>query len=471
MSSDFLMRAPPGPDAGIANERSSALTKRDLLTILFKHWFIILLCWLGVSALVAWALVSLPPKYVAEAKVLVKIEQQGRPSFLSGIAAYSETPDIEPANRKLETEMEIMLSRPLIERVVSELNLQPDDMYRPPYVHLLKPLSSLTTFVSHSILGLSERPPRDFETTVSAFAKSITVAPAKSKSGEATPNLIAVRFQAATPQAAYEGLSRLMLHYQHYSNDLDQKSGERVVTVVSAQLKEAASAVEIAQEEIKKFSAQVRNAIDPGVAAIRMPSERSAGDNLPGADRQPTSEGLLLSLRGRVAELEIQLAEQKRLYTDKVDSISMLKKSLAEARQRLVEQTQESAHNANQLMTLQRTLRLAEDHYLDLKHKLTQVQLFLEMNPDQVTNRVIIEPPQLPAESEWKKSLVFGIAASLAGLLFGLGLASMREYADHRLTTPGDVERYTGLPLLITVDAMDKERLRTFIGAERKVGM
>lgn len=458
------------------------LTRRDLLAIVFKRKFVIASLWIGVSVLVAAALLYLPPSYVAEAKLLIKIEQQGRPSFFSGIAAYSETLDNEPSSRKLETEMEVILSRPLAEQVVQELKLQPKDMYHPPYVHLLEPLARIIGWLKTSMIGLPPPPSRAFDETVESLVKSLNVDLAKSKSGETTPNLIVIKFKASTAAVAREALAILLLRYQHFSNELDQRNGERAYHIIEQRSAKAASLVAQAQDKLKRFVARGLQAPSVVHEETVLPVTRNAhvGQSEDGADlgralianaarpavAAPGNDSATSVLRSRLTQLELELVEQQQLYTNKVENLSSLKAVISEVRGKLAAQAAQAAEDSDKLTTLRRDLRMAEDHYFDFKLKLTQIGLFLEMNPDRVSSRFLLEPPLLPESSEWKKSLLIAIASSIAGLLLGLGVASFLEYSDHRLGAPRDVERFTGLPVLMTIDWMDADMMQTFTGTE-----
>ncbi|MGR8930432.1 MAG: GumC family protein [Gammaproteobacteria bacterium] len=469
ISTSLNSRPAIGPEKPLfpvsVSDMDNTMTGRDLLIILFKRKFVIVSFWLSITLLVGLALFTLPPAYVTEAKVLVKINEQGRPTFLSDLASYDIGPDLEPATRKLETEMEIMLSRPLVEQVVRELNLKPEDMYRPPYVHLLAPVGDLVNWIKLAFFDLPAKPPRDFENAVNAFTNSLKVAPAKSKSGEATPNLIQIQFKAAKASVAHDALARLMFHYQHFSNELDQKSGQQTYDIVERRLQKAADDVALAQRALKDFAAKVPPAgVEPSIPINNVTGEAGQAITSMMPD-QPSGTVQVSIQRNRVAKLEIELAEQQQRFTNEVETVAAAKQELASARKTLAEKTAKSADNADQLLTLQRNLRLAEDLYIDIRHKLTQIELFLAMNPDQISSRVLVDPPLLPESSEWKKSVVIAIAASVAGLMLGLGLASLLEYSDHRYTNPDDVERFTGLPLLITIDQLDDKKLRALIGA------
>jgi len=456
-------KAPENPLFPVSDfDIDRSMTGRDLLIVLFKRKFVIVSFWLSITLLVGASLFILPPTYVTEAKVLVKINEQGRPTFLSDLASYDVGPDLEPATRKLETEMGIMLSRPLVEQVVRELNLKPDDMHHPPYVHLLAPVGPMIDWIKLEFFDLPPKPPRDFEKTVQAFTKNLKIAPAKSKSGEATPNLIEIQFKAAKANVAHEALTRLMFHYQHFSNELDQKSGQKTYNIVEQRLLQAGADVTVAQRALKAFAAKVPPAgLEPSIPINNI----GADTGVTGASMlpdQPSGTVQVSIQRNRVAKLEIELAEQQERFTNEVETVTAVKQELAAARKTLADKTAQSAENADELLTLQRNLRLAEDLYIDIRHKLTQIELFLAMNPDQVSSRVLVDPPLVPESSEWKKSVVIAIAASIAGLLLGLGFASLLEYSDHRFTNPDDVERYTGLPLLATIDQLDNKTLRAF---------
>lgn len=456
------------------HDTDASFTKRDLYVILFKHKWLILLMWGAVTFLVAYALIHLPPVYVAEGKVLVKTEQQGRPSLLSGIAAYKDALDTDPSNKKIETEMEILLARPLVEQVVRELDLKITDVYQPPYVHLLIPVGTTIDWIKLHWFGLPPGPSREFDRTVDALLKSLKVAPGVSKSGEATPNIFVVKFQAANASTARNALDRLLSIYLLYSNNLDQKYGEKAYSILEQKVQSAQGLVTEAQKKIQVFSVANSDAsymaIGPAKSLGSQPidAEGGSGVSRSNAGSSATGESSTGLLRTKLTQLQLELEEQRQLYTNKVESVHALEATIKQVSSRLFSQVARDAERNSTFGALQRELQLAEDNLFDLKRKLTQIGLFLEMNPGQASSRIVVDPPREPDSSEWKKSVVIGAVISFAGLLLGLALASFSEYADHRLGTPRDVARHIDIPVLAVIDRLNQDQIHRLLDSPLK---
>ena len=153
MSDPDQSSPPPVSEWPTANQ---GLTRRDVLNLLFKHLWVVLGTFLLVASIVWTGIAILPATYVAKAKLLIRVEQQGTPSFMSGIAAYRDARDADPASRKLETEMGLLTARPLAEDVVSKLDIDYRSVYHPPYVHYLEPVSAFVAQIEGWWYG---RPP------------------------------------------------------------------------------------------------------------------------------------------------------------------------------------------------------------------------------------------------------------------------------------------------------------------------
>src|SRR5215813_13122376 len=124
------------PFGGPFEETEPGATRRDVARALFKHRWLILICFVAATTVTLIGVRMLPPTYQAKSKVLVQTEQQATPTFFSGLAAYSERRDFDPVSRRLETEMGVLGAAPLSAQVVRDLNLKWDDIYHSPLEHL-----------------------------------------------------------------------------------------------------------------------------------------------------------------------------------------------------------------------------------------------------------------------------------------------------------------------------------------------
>jgi uncharacterized protein involved in exopolysaccharide biosynthesis len=463
-----------------AETEQTGFTRWDLLALLCKHWFAVLVPFVVVSVLVGEVLLSLPSTYVTTAKVLVRTESQGRPSLLSGVTAYREPLDTDTSDRKIETEMALLLSRPIAEDTVRALNIRFDDLYRPVYEHVLDFVSDAVDEILARWFGLPVRPDTQFNRAVRAFMTSVTVSAGKSKSGEAGPNVIDVELKAASPDLAQRALVRILDRYVTFGTRLDQDAGQAALAIVQANLAESEKLVEAAQARLNAFLARTGRtltAAPPVAVAKAMPgsavpsgdsvAEAYPTDYLPGGaveppkrvqrtpsdggiagDGAPMSDSTVPALRSRLMDLEFQRSEMEQVFTDRAENVRNVQALITEVRLKLKTAIRKSADDDTTLIELHRQLTNEEARLLDLKRKNDQIALFLAMNPTQTTNRVVVEVPLLPDRSDWKKKAVPGVLSAIAGLLLGLAIAGFRELGDHTLRDAADARRYLGVESL-----------------------
>src|ERR1700737_59620 len=178
----------PGPV-----QAPSGFSSQDFIRLVRKHRAIVLFCCLVSSACVIAILRWLPAVYVSHAKILVRIEEEGSPSFFSGIASYRDSNSPEPANRKMENEMELIETWPISAEVVKRLGLTYDQVYRPPYAYLLRPLVDFYDRMVSRWLGRPIDPEKyGFADTVAAFQKSLEAKTIESKTADTNSNILEV---------------------------------------------------------------------------------------------------------------------------------------------------------------------------------------------------------------------------------------------------------------------------------------
>ena len=437
-------------DISDSDAQQTTFTGRDLLRLVFKHKYLIFSTHIMITIAIAAGMFSLPPVYTSSGKVLVKTEQQGNPDFFSGVAAYDKQQASDPVNRKMETEMELVEARPIAEQVVRELNLTYWDIYHKPYVHLLAPVADLYDQIMEDYLGLSPDPEkRGFSDTVTALIKSMQVSPVKTKSSETTSNLIQISLKAPSDELVTNNLQKIMEIFIGHDSEIKQKAGKEAYAIVSAQTESAYKLLREAQDTLKKFLADSSYDVSKGNTLS------TARDN----------ETIVL-LKEQLLEKQLELIEARELYRADSEKVLKLEKSINKLKLRVSDEVSHSAETNNRLLVLEREVSLAEKQYLDLKRRLSQISLYLDMNAQYLSNRIIVEPAVMPRESSWKKDVVLTILGSFAGLAFGFGLAGLREYADHTVSSIGEVNRLYGIEVLGTVNKLDKKTIQASLNPE-----
>ncbi len=115
-----------------------------------------------------------------------------------------------------------------------------------------------------------------------------------------------------------------------------------------------------------------------------------------------------------------------------------------------------------QLAQLQRNVQVTEKTYLAVQDRYQQLRIAEEST---LANAQVMEPalkPEFPVSPKTKLNIILAI---LVGLMLGVGLAALQEALDDSVSTPDDVEKDIGLPLLgvvgVIADPEDRSLVRS----------
>jgi uncharacterized protein involved in exopolysaccharide biosynthesis len=420
----------------------AGFTGRDLWRLWFKHWGTILGAFIAVGALTLYGAAVQPSVYSATAKVWVKTEQQGSPTFLSGVAAYREGQMPDPVNRKIETEMQLLLSRSNVEAVVRKLDIQAEDFAGSPIQYLLGASSKK-----------ARSPEQGLNDSIESFLKAIKVEAARSKTADTSSNLLEIKLETTDAELTAQALNALVEQYRQYGAALTRQQGQASYALIAEKMKQAQSDLDnldkrmlkltIAQGQQEDVSLPVSGA---STSAVEM-DEGLRMDTMLGSNRSGGASAVGM-IKSQTVALQSKVEELRQLYTDDAEVVRNAKRQLSQAEQRLARSVKAGAELEARLKQLERTRALAQDRYTELRRKLDQIELYLSSAPDESANRVFTERAQLPDKPAGKKKIVLALIGPLAGLALGLLLAGLREYFDHRLQSAQDVERYLGLETL-----------------------
>ena len=432
-------------------------TRRDLVRALFRRRWIILASFLLVTTIAVGGVASLPPTYESTAKVLIRTEQQVTPSFFSGLAAYSDRRDTDPAGRRLENEMALIETAPIARGVVRERRLDWNSIYHPPLTHFTKPLIEAAAPLLEAVFGVEDRPPTEAD-CVAALQASLSVAPAESKTAESTSNLIVIRLKSPAPDTAHAVLEDILDRYLAFDRRLTDEAAVKARSLVATDV--AAARRDMAAAEVGMRDFLARSRFDSGGPE----SERTPG-------RIPT-DGLVTSardnqtvtqLKSRLVELESDLTEARQIYKPDSENVRRVEREIAQLESRLVEEVERNADNFARYNALDRTLRTAEARSAELEKRLGEIDLFLQVNGQSLGHRVVIEPPNVPETNDWKRRAATAMLGSFMGLVLGIVLAGVGEYADTSLGTRDDVRRFIGVEAVSTLPrASRRERRAVF---------
>ncbi|MDQ6869644.1 MAG: hypothetical protein M3178_15220 [Pseudomonadota bacterium] len=437
----------------------SGFPSRDLVPLMRKHKVVIILCFLASTAGVIAALRSLPPLYTSHAKILIKLEEQGSPAFFSGIASQREPNSPEPANRKMENELELIETWPISAEVVKRLGLTNDQVYHPPYAYLLKSLMDFYDRIVSSWLPQPIDPEKSgFADTVAAFQKSLEAKSIESKTADTNSNILEVSLRGVDRFLTQKALDILISVYIGYDNQLNRDGAIRAEAVVAKNAAAARRDVEATQQKLQEVLAR---------SGLTFKSETSAQIGDPEAIRSTPGEDKVIDLlKSNLLEMQMKLVKLQSSVLAHTPEMLALEKQISVLTGRLDREQQRHAQDDSSLLDIKRDLQLREAILIDLEKRLSQVRLFLSMGASQISNRVVVEPPQLPRFSEGKMRTLVGVASAVGGLFLGIALAGLREFADHRLQNETDVQRHLGVPVAGSIFYAKSAALRAALDAQ-----
>ena len=408
------------------NYQDALIGMEDIVRLLFKHKWTILLTFIIVSLVISLCLISLPPVYTAQGKILVKTELQGKPVFFAGVTSYNEQRESDPVNRKMETEMQLVTTRSIAEQTVRELDIKYNQVFHKPLEHLLEPVANAVDFVLLNVFSIEPDPENQgFNDTTSEFIKSINVQPVRSKSAETSSNIMELAIRAHDPDLVKDGLQRVMELYVQYDSDINEESGLRAKRIISGRQQQAFTEMQSVQQEIETF-------LSANNGAEELRDNRR---NQSALFSSPNDISSIVAMRKKVVDKELEMDELRQRFSSSSERVKTVRRTIARLERRISDEMQLFAINDSKLSNLERRLAIAEEVYRELTKKISQIDLFLDMNELHASNRIIIESPIKPRDSEWKKRIFLAILGSILGGILGVGLAGLREYLDTRVET------------------------------------
>ncbi|MDT0575734.1 polysaccharide biosynthesis tyrosine autokinase [Croceicoccus sp. F390] len=439
-------------------------------------------------ALVATLLAT--PLYEAEASVQIR---QAADNVLgedldSDRALRASSLDAE---RFLNSQLEILRSRGLAERVVRKLDLAADPgfaqemgMAAPSLAPGMMAEATATAIVQERTTAILSRDTDIARITVASADRALAAKIANAFAEE----LIAANLQRDFDSAAY---ARTFIAGQLEDARADLEKSERALNDYARQarlirLDDAGAA----EGTVRNTSVTVGNLAMLNEAATAAGAERAAAEARWQAERaQPllSSQAVLSNptvqaLMTRRSQLDAELQAQRLRYVDEHPAIRELQRQL-EVTQAQLQQTATQIRNATRTQYL--AAQLAEDRLREQVGNQEQATLaeqdrtvrYNTLAREADTNRALYDgllqrsrqlnaaagiaasniaiidrarPPSLPSSPNLLHNLLVGLAA---GLLLAAVLVFVREHLDEIIRIPEDVEAKSGLPLLGVIPA------------------
>lgn len=393
------------------------MSKREILVFLFRRQWSMLSILLGTVTLVTLFVYVLPSSYTAVSKVL--LEPTKSPTLGTESRYGSDVGEV------LYTEIEIVLSRTVMEAVVDKLKLHERG----------GPLGPVARFIASVKAGLVEvgllDPPEPRESWIRDLLKDVKAKPVLDT------HVFTISYSDQNPAQAAEVANAITDEYMSHHT--------RIYTYENA-VEFYRANTEQAKQEIDRLK-QTQSRFQGGSAAAVLPSRREA------AVLETTR------LQDRLGQLRLDLAEVLVRYApehpkaavvqQKID-ITARQLAVVEQRIKLMEVEKDRGDALQPLIEGQlETYRASKKQY---------DQALLNSAADRrLINAHILDHAAVPTRPRFPR-LVYVLAAIVGGSLLGLLVALIREYYDHRVDTPEAAERILGAPVIGSVPKVWRPR-------------
>jgi len=474
----------------------------DLLEIIFSRKLLIVIGFLSVLSIAAVGAILLPPLY--EAYTTIYIDAPTLPRL--------EIPYMEEIASKsfLKNQKEIMKSRFILEKVVSELKM---DQRTPPPPTLLNKWKDKI----YQMLSVSRPVPNATEEAIDYLKKSIRVHLPRGT------NIVTITVASNSPKRSALFANTLAVQYIQYANDLLFKNTQSGYSFIEEQVeytrqrlvesekaliefKEREKVISIDEENsiiLKKMAASEEKyqEIQLQIANLgRQVHQIKLNDKMAKNERIHTQESYMnpedRALNNKLNLLKYELVEAKVNLTEEHPDLKALRSKIALIEKRL-ENSQSSSYNQTFNPTLQKLnleiiklnetrdnlskqkkelLKRREDltkkqfafekltrefqndrqTFQMLKAKLDKVGI-LKANEMKTGSIKIIDRASPPPYSNKKKKIILLAMATIIAIIFSIGMAFAAEYLNDSLKTPDAAEQYLHLPVLGTIPTITRK--------------
>lgn len=387
------------------------MTKRDVLAFIFRYKNTVLGWWLFIAVAVTLMAYANPQAYRATSSILV--ERTKAP-----VAAASDFRAPERAEA-MNTEVEILMSRPVLESVVEELRLAAPKDDRDPQPPSLK--QRIDDWMVAA--GLTTRADPK-ESWIESLAREVRTKPVVDSS------VLTVSFTSSDPRLAMNVVNAVTDAYIDHRRGVYSSRG--LGAHFKTQMEEAQRELETLRAELSAF--KDANAMS-AVADSRAELVRETG-----------------RLRDRIALLRETRTDLRTRYAQDHPKVQAANQNIASSQRQLslrdreLKDLEQLQSTIDELGTL---IQSQERIFIDHKRQYEQERA-REAAPENFVNSRVIAYASLPAEP--RLSRLFIIKLGLAGgFAFALLIAFVREYFNNRVTTPDQAERALGVPVLASI--------------------
>jgi polysaccharide biosynthesis transport protein len=497
-------------------EDASALTLSDLLGMILKHKWTLLLVVLVSTSIAGINTFLLRPTYRATTVLQIERAAARVVDFQHGNVDMDQASVDEYLG--LKTQYELLRSRSLAERVIDDLQLDRSKSVAPPVVAAsgikAKPQAAAPAngdgFIDRIISGyrkLSTPATVDPQTlgreaVVGAFLGALIVEPVQNS------RLVRLSVDNSDPALAAKIANATAQTFVSLGQERRIESSSYAKTFLEDQIKQMKLKLEESERRLNQYAQQKQiltldektnvvnqTYVDYAAALAKAEQERIKAEaqwnevkrNPESASVGQDSKGVLSVFKERKAQLELEYQQNLRIYKPDFPKMQQIKAQIAEIDQQIRTETagiagtfraqyemalgqenqlrEKLSHTRKQVLTtqdnsidlnlLKREADTNRQLYDSLLERLKQVNISSNLTTNNISIVDSANPPLFPYKPNLQSNLLAGLGI---GLFLGLCLVFLLEYLDDSIRFPDMVERVLGVPLMGVIPVGDKKR-------------
>ena len=438
----------------------------EILAVLFKHKLVAMVAFVIVVVGVTAVSLCIDPAYIATTTFLVKSERE----YLLRPEVGTSAPNSSGSEATISAAIQIITSRELAEKVIIKIGLK--YIYPDIALKIYKKINPM-------------------DVAIMRIEQHIVVEPVNRS------NIIKITFEHSNPVVAASVVNLLVEYYKdkhlkvfsdphavYLEQQLDDyakklvgsedrlekfKSSNRIYSLeeqrsllskqrveLDTSLKSCSNSIRELQGRLTVIRSQLSDVTGEPVVSFNPGRDTRISDTQPG---QVESAGTFLKEQELVAKRKIRfenplyLELQKALLAAEADLKSQSLKA-----QSLKGQVDSVDHllgalnlNEQRLLYLMREKTVNEKNYQSYRERVDESRRIDDMNRLKIANISILQPATPPIEPSKPNKVKMVLLGILFGAVVGIGSAFASEYRMRTLSTPRQVERLLGVPVLLSI--------------------
>lgn len=450
-------------DQLISEQGSRAGFFREILVVLFKHKLQVLIVFsLIVGVVTAYAL-RLDPIYIAKSTFLVKIERE----YLLRPGVGNNAPMMSLGQEGIINAIEILRSRELTEKVITQMGVSTiyPDIATKPHKNMLPLDVAVNRFEKRLAVEAVNRSNvikvslEHENPLVAAAAVNLLIELYKDKHLKVFSEPHSVYLEQQLNEYARkfkdsEGiLESFRRNTQIYSLEEQRNMLSQQRIELDTALKASTNSISELQGRVAVLRSQLSDVTSDATDQERETNIHDAKSKQIGLAGSFLKEQELVAKRKARLENPLYLELRKALLAAEADLKAQTPKAEAiKSQMRSLDHALGSLNvNEQRLADLIREKTVAEKNYLSYRERAEESRRLDDMNRLKLANISIIQPATPPGEPSKPNRLKMILLGILSGTVLGVGSAFVSEYRAKTLCTPEQVERFLGVPVLLSI--------------------